>query len=203
MIAIDCEMTGLDPELCSILSIGAVDILDPSRTFYGECRVFEGARIDEAGLRVCGFTEEDCYDQSKPTPEELIAKLHEFVMASESHILVGQNVYLDREFMNNTFERAGIDFRFHHRMLELHSIAYAEYIKKGKRDADILHVGGVKHSTLNLDRILEMVGLPEEPRPHNALTGAKVSAEVFARMCMNTKLLPDFSAYEIQSLCIK
>lgn len=203
MIAIDCEMTGLDPELCSILSIGAVDILNPSRTFYGECRVFDGARIDEEGIRVCGFTEADCYDESKPTPEELIAKLYNFVEESESHILVGQNVYLDREFMNNTFKRADIAFRFHHRVLELHSIAYAEFVRQGKKDADVLHIAGVKHSTLNLDRILDMVGLPEEPRPHNALTGAKVSAEVFARLCMNTMLLPEFSSFPLKSISTK
>jgi hypothetical protein len=53
------------------------------------------------------------------------------------------------------------------------------------------------HSTLNLDAILNYCGIPEEPKPHNALTGAKSHAEVIARLLYGKKLLPEFEKFEI------
>jgi hypothetical protein len=55
----------------------------------------------------------------------------------------------------------------------------------------------MKHSALNLDAILNYCGIPEEPDPHNALTGAKSHAEVAARLLWDKKLLPDFAQYPI------
>lgn len=197
MLSIDCEMTGLDSERCSILSIGVVDMTHTERRFYGECRVFEGALIQEEALRVNGFTQEDCIDTEKQTVDQLMASLYEFIEASPSHLLLGQNVYLDREFLNNAFKRAGIAFAFNHRIIELHSVAYAELVRRGEDTDERVRVGGVKHSTLNLDRILQYVGMPQEPRPHNALTGALVSAEAYHRIVYREKLLPEFLQFEI------
>ena len=54
-----------------------------------------------------------------------------------------------------------------------------------------------KHSSLNLDAILLYCGIPEEPTPHNALTGAKSHAEVISRLLYDKKLLPEFERYAI------
>ena len=55
-----------------------------------------------------------------------------------------------------------------------------------------------KHrSDLSLDAILRYVGIPEEPRPHNALTGARCHAEVASRLLYSKPLLPDFEMYPI------
>jgi hypothetical protein len=53
------------------------------------------------------------------------------------------------------------------------------------------------HSALNLDAALIYCGIPQEPKPHNALTGALCHAEVFARIAYTKKLLPEFILYEI------
>jgi hypothetical protein len=53
------------------------------------------------------------------------------------------------------------------------------------------------HSAINLDFALRYCGMPEEPKPHNALTGAFSHAEVISRLAYNKKLLPDFDAYDI------
>ena len=37
----------------------------------------------------------------------------------------------------------------------------------------------------------------EEPKPHNALTGAKSHAEVISRLLYDKKLLPEFEQFEI------
>ena len=52
-------------------------------------------------------------------------------------------------------------------------------------------------SKLNLDAILTYCGIPEEPKPHNALTGAMCHAEVASRLLFGKKLLPEFEQYEI------
>jgi hypothetical protein len=44
---------------------------------------------------------------------------------------------------------------------------------------------------------MEYCGLPGEPKPHNALTGALCHAEAFSRIAYNKKLLPDFSSFDI------
>ena len=54
-----------------------------------------------------------------------------------------------------------------------------------------------KHSALDLDATLNYVGVPAEPMPHNALTGALSHAEVVSRLLYGRKLLPEFIEFEI------
>ena len=54
-----------------------------------------------------------------------------------------------------------------------------------------------KHSTLNLDGVLNYCGIPNEPDPHNALTGALCHAEVASRLLNDVQLLPEFKQYPI------
>jgi DNA polymerase-3 subunit epsilon len=195
MLSIDCEMTGLDPKKHGIISIGAIDMSQPDRQFYGECRIWEKAEIDPAALAVNGFTEKDCLDSQKKTEEQLMRELHDWIQLADEHTLLGQNVYTDKEFLNEAFSRNGIKFKFNHRIIDTHSVAYAEHLRTGKI---IPHkYEDQTQSALNLDKILQSVGIPEEPRPHNALTGAKVSAEAFYRLVYNKKLLPEFEEYSI------
>jgi hypothetical protein len=144
---------------------------------------------------VNGFTEKDCLDSQKKTEEQLMRELHDWIQLADEHTLLGQNVYTDKEFLNEAFSRNGIKFKFNHRIIDTHSVAYAEHLRTGKI---IPHkYEDQTQSALNLDKILQSVGIPEEPRPHNALTGAKVSAEAFYRLVYNKKLLPEFEEYSI------
>ena len=195
MLSIDCEMTGLDPKKNAIISIGGVDMSDPDRTFYGECCVWPEAELDPSGLAVNGFTEPECRDATKQSEKELMSALHAWILESDEHTLLGQNVYTDREFLNESFIRSGIDFKFNHRIIDTHSVAYAEHLRAGKVVPHKYEAH--TESALNLDKILQSVGIPEEPRPHNALTGAKVSAEAFHRMVYKEKFLSDFDIYDI------
>ncbi len=195
MLSIDCEMTGLDPKLHAIISIGGINLNNPENYFYGECQVFDGALFDPAALGVNGFSQAECLDQSKDSESALMQKLFIWIQAADNYTLVGQNVALDKEFLNAAFARSGIDFRFNHRVVDTHSVAYARFIAEGR---EIPTKGPEsKVSALNLDQILNYVGMPEEPRPHNALTGAKVSAEAFSRMTLKKQLLSDFKNFPL------
>jgi hypothetical protein len=54
-----------------------------------------------------------------------------------------------------------------------------------------------KHSALDLDAALVYCGIPSEPTPHNAMTGALSHAEVISRVLYGRKLLPEFMQFEI------
>ena len=192
MVIIDCEMTGLDPKKNSIVSIGAVDIENPERRLYIECQAWEGAECDPEALGVCGFTVEQCFDKNKKTLQEAMREVFAWIQPIEDKTLAGQNVFNDMAFLNDSFARAGIDFKFKYRIFDIHTIAYLDHVY---RKIPVPQKDG--RAALSLDTILKHVGVPEEPRPHNALTGAMVSAEAISRIMYNKKLLKEFWQYPL------
>src|SRR5258708_7644084 len=107
MIAVDIEGSGTEPHVHSMLSVGAVDLTDPSRTFYGECRAFDGAKIEDEALAVNGFSREQATDQGKQSEAELIRAFIEWATQSADMTLAGQNVSYDRDMLRYAAQRAG------------------------------------------------------------------------------------------------
>lgn len=194
MIVVDIEATGLDPQKHSILSIGAVDFLHPERQFYGECRMWDGASIMSDAIAVNGFTKEECVDPKKHSLKELMENFLHWVEQCENKTLAGQNPSFDRDFINNSFARSGIGWHFAYRTLDLMSMAYMDMVKRGipiqqKND----------RADISSDLIFKYVGIPEEPKPHQGLNGAKYEAEAFSRLLHSKNLLPEFSQFPIIS----
>ncbi len=195
MIAVDVESSGTEAHKHSILSVGAVDLSNPSRQFYEECRAWDGAKIEDEALAVNGFTVEQATDQKKQSEADLVHKFIAWALQSDDHTFAGQNPSFDRDFLKYAAARAGhTDWPFAHRTIDSHSLAWMHMIKKGitpPLDPE------KKRSALDLDAILVYCGIPEEPTPHNALTGAKSHAEVISRLLYDKKILPDFEQFEI------
>jgi DNA polymerase III epsilon subunit-like protein len=193
MLVVDVESSGLEPHKHSILSVGALDLKNPTNRFYMECRVWDGAHIMDEALAVNGFTRGQATDASKPTEADLT---HEFLRWSDSleeRTLAGQNVSFDRDFLKYAAERAGhTEWPFAFRTIDTHTLAYAHMINHGLQPP-ITN----KRSALNLDAVLNYCGIPSEPAPHNALTGAMCHGEVISRLLYGRKLLPEFMQYEI------
>lgn len=193
MIVLDVEATGVEPHKHSIVSVGALDFSNPSNRFYMECRVWDGAHIMDEALAVNGFTKEQVTDPKKPSEADLT---HEFLRWSESveeRTFVGQNVSFDRDFLKEAAHRAGhTDWPFAHRTIDVHTLCYMHIIERGQQPP-VRH----RRSALNLDAVLNYCGIPEEPSPHNALTGALCHAEVASRLLYGRKMLPEFMQYEI------
>jgi DNA polymerase III epsilon subunit-like protein len=194
MIALDIEATGIDSRKSSILSIGAVDFDEPTNQFYDECRAWDGAHINDEALGVNGFSKEEATDPAKKSEAEIVKSFIAWAEDIRDWTIVGQNPSFDRDYIMAACERAGIEFPFAHRTLDTHTLAYMHMIEHGLTppfDAE-------KHRTaLNLDAALQYVGIPEEPKPHNALTGAMSHAEVASRLLYGRNLLPDFEVYPI------
>jgi len=62
MIVLDVEATGTEPHKHSIVSVGALDIANPTNRFYMECRAWDGAHIMDEALAVNGFSREQVID---------------------------------------------------------------------------------------------------------------------------------------------
>lgn len=193
MIVLDVEASGLDPVKNSIVSVGALDLQHPDNRFYMECRVWDGAHIEDEALAVNGFTRDALVDQSKPSEAELTHAFKDWALTVEERTFAGQNVSFDRDFMLHGAMRAKhTDWPFAHRTIDTHTLCYMHMIQKG-----IQPPTKNNRSALNLDAVLNYCGIPEEPSPHNALTGALCHAEVIARLLYGRKLLPEFTQYDI------
>lgn len=192
MIVLDVETTGTNPEAHSILSIGALDLKNPTHQFYDECRAWEGAKIEDGALAVNGFTKEEALDPAKKTEAELVAAFFAWAATLEDHTLAAQNVSFDYAFLCAAAERAGTEFPLARRTIDVHTLVWLHMTAKGHTPPLERH-----HSALNSKRVLEYCGLPDEQKPHNALTGALWHAEVVSRIAYTKKLLPDFESFDI------
>lgn len=193
MIITDIEATGLDAEKCSILSIGAVNFDNPTEQFYEECRAFDGATFTEEGMFVNGFSMNQATDPKKQSEAELVARFAAWVARQNTiKIIAGQYIPADIAYLQAACARSGIEYFFPRHFIELHSISYAEHLKKGMP----IPMNNTKPS-LRLDETLKYLGLPEEPKPHIAINGARLEAEAFSRLIYGKQLLEEYKKYSI------
>jgi DNA polymerase III epsilon subunit-like protein len=194
MIVVDVETTGVDTERCSIVSIGAVDYLQPKRRFYRECRIFDGALVADEALAVNGFTREGISDPHKPTDAVIVEELEFWSQQSQARLWAGHNpMLMDVKMIRLAAERNSQPWPFNYRSLDLHSVCLTVMALTGI-DRPMTPDG---QSTLNLDGILSFVGLAPEPKPHNALRGAIHEAEAFSRLLTGKGMFDEFSSLPV------
>ncbi|MFA5652091.1 MAG: exonuclease domain-containing protein [Candidatus Paceibacterota bacterium] len=192
MIILDVEASGVDTNKDSLLSIGAFDIDNSENKFYGECKVWNGAHINDDALAVNGFTKEQATDESKQTDIELVEKFIEWAKTCGEHTFAGQNPSFDRDFIHSSALRGHLDWPFAYRTIDQHSLCFMHMTKRGVTPPVLNN-----RTDLNSDKIMKYVGIPVEPHPHNALNGAKVAGEAISRLLYDKKLLPEFGKYPI------
>ena len=193
MLVIDVEATGVEAHKHSIVSVGALDLMNPTNRFYEECRVWDGAHIMDDALKVNGFSREQVTDPKKQSEADLIHSFRRWSDSVDERTFAGQNVSFDRDFMRYAAERAGhTDWPFAHRTIDTHTLCYMHMIERG-----LVPPVNKNRSALNMEAVLRYCGIPDEPDPHNALTGALSHAEIIFRLLYGRKLLPEFIQYEI------
>lgn len=192
MIIVDVEASGVEYHKHSIVSIGALDFENPENRFYEECKVWDGAHIMDEALVVNGFTKEEILDKNKKTEGQITKEFLEWIEKTNEHTLVAQNVSFDRDFLRAAAEREHINWPLAYRTIDVHTLCYMHIIKR-----NLSIPTAKKRSALDLDAVLNYVGIPEEPTPHNALTGALSHAEVTSRLLFDKKLLKEFDKFNI------
>lgn len=195
MIVVDVEASGVDYHKNSIISVGALDLDNPTNQLYEECRIWDGAHISAEASAIHGLTDTQLTDPTKQSEADLVHKFIEWALTVPERTLAGQNVSFDRDFLRAAAGRAGhTNWPFAHRTIDTHTLCFMHMVKRGiTPPIDPEH----KRSALNLDAVLNYCGIPDEPEPHNALTGAMSHAEVISRLVYDKKLLPAFDQYPI------
>lgn len=195
MLVVDVESSGVDYEKNSIISVGAIDLSNPTNQLYEECRIWEGAHISEEATAIHGVSDAELTDPKRQSEADLVHKFITWAMQLPERTLAGQNVSFDRDFLRAAAHRAGhTGWPFAHRTIDTHTLCYMHMVKAGLTPpVDPEH----HRSALNLDAVLNYCGIPDEPKPHNALTGAMSHAEVISRLLYDKKLLPIFEQYDI------
>jgi DNA polymerase III epsilon subunit-like protein len=164
MIILDIETTGTDPKRHCMLSLGAVDY-ETGAEFYGECRVYKASLIDPIALGINGFTEQEAKNPAMQFAYELYEKFLKWSEQFPDKLLAGHNIgHFDVLFLEEYHRLVNPEqkFPFGYRTLDLHSVAFA---KLGR--------------SLSHESICEALGLPKEPKPHNALAGARSERDAF------------------------
>ena len=131
MLVLDIEASGTNASKHSIVSLGALDLNNPSDQLYLECRIWQGAHSDPEALAVNGFTEAEINDPNKMTEEELLRNFIGWAMTLSDQTLAGQNVSFDRDFIQAACLRNREPFPFAHRMLDTHTMAYTHMVERG------------------------------------------------------------------------
>jgi DNA polymerase III epsilon subunit-like protein len=194
MIIVDIEASGVSPIKDSLVSVGAVDFENPSRQFYEECRIWDGAHIEEEALKVNGFSREQITDPKKKTDREVAEDFLRWLNLSNERTLAGQNVSFDRDFLQYTAYRYHLDWPLAHRVIDLHSVCYLHMIERAiTPPIDPAH----RHSALNLDRVLEYVGVTSKRKAHNALEDAKLETECFSRLFSGKMMFDEYKKFPV------
>ncbi len=181
MIVVDVETGGLNPNLDCLLSIGAIDFNDQMNTFYGELAPSPSRSYHDSALKINGIDIEEW--KTKPNAMLTMTNFANWLEKIEDNtVLAGHNPTFDLSFVQMYGGLAGVDIPFRHRTVDLHSVAYAQFYEDYS----------IAERKFTSDRIYELLKMKTEPKPHNALNGAKWETEAFNRLILNDQ----FAGYD-------
>lgn len=181
---VDVETTALDAQKGALVSIGAVHPLTGDE-FYCQCWVCPGAYIDSQSMEInmADWIE----DRTLPSEAEAVGKFVRWMHRHGVRLIGGKNPSFDVRWLEAAWNRAKDEgypglyatpaqnargkFPLTHRTLDLHSLVLAWAMMH--RPEALLAEG------FKTDDLYPLLGLPREPKPHNALTGARMEAEAF------------------------
>jgi DNA polymerase III epsilon subunit-like protein len=192
MIVLDMEMTGVDEDKNSIVSIGAVDFHNTDIRFFEECQIWQGAHVEPEALAINGYTHEQITDASKKTEEQIVSEFFAWIMEREERTIAGQNPQFDTNFLRAAGLRYKLNYPLAHRTIDLHSVAYLHMMKHSLQPPVKNH-----HSGLDSDTIMKYVGIPAEPKPHIALNGAIWETEALYRLLYDRPYMAQFHPYTV------
>lgn len=206
MLVTDIETTGLDPVKAAILSIGAVNLLKPNSRFYTEIRVpthhnrglYVGpVEISDEALEINGENRDSIHSEQRVPLCDALTSFEAWAQDAENITLAGENVgSFDCVFLQCGYSRLDMRWPFGHRSIDMHTIAASILLSLNRHSLPLKD----RRSKLDSTAIFALVGLPEEPKPHNALKGAEWEAEAIYRLLYGTGLLPEFAHLPVRSL---
>lgn len=181
ILVVDLETTGTDARRNSIIQFGAVWLSGAEGEIELDCRVWEGAEIQPRALEVNGCSESRCLNPSLMTESEALVQFFQWISMQtgcldQPFMLAGLNPNFDRSFLMQAWVRAGRSiktFPIKHRTIDLHTLA----VCYGMATDSIIPSRG-----LYTDEIYAVLDMPPEPKPHTAITGARMEADALHKL---------------------
>ncbi len=199
MLIIDIETSGTDVRTHGLVSIGAIEFENPTNTFYGECYLPKNKKIDKEALPVIGFDESVLRDDTRQTPYVLLKSFIEWMSDIDDRTPAGLHVAaFDLLFLERLADEYDLNWPLGNRSVDLHSLMYAQLKKHDPKNYELQN----QRSKIYGAMIQKYCGLPEVPKPHNALTDAMWEAECFSRLLYGKNLLPEFANHPIPDTLI-
>lgn len=197
---LDFETTNLDGRTGAVLSAGMVAYKSGVRTFYHEYYPFDGADITQQALDVNGFDPDKIARIPENNPRNMPFDVIGFMRSNDCITVAGQNPCFDVSFLNAYSDRYSSGFGLHRGLLDLHSVCVSVMFSKGIALQRRAQRGD---SALTLDWILRFVGLGTEPKPHNALNGARYEFEAFCRLIYGKSVMQDLKKFAIPEILLQ
>jgi len=193
MIVVDVETTGLDCKKNSIIEIGALDLFNPENRFFIDCQAKPHSEISDFALKINGHTKEDIYSSSKPSQNKAILSFDNWLRNIPEITLIGENPKFDLDFIAQAYWESGMSSPLGYRTIDLHSITIAHLFQRRRVEVPVKD----KRLAVNSLFIMDYVGIPNEPNPHNGLNGAIYEAEAFSRLVFGANLLKEFESFPV------
>jgi DNA polymerase III, epsilon subunit and related 3''-5'' exonucleases len=172
-IAIDVETGGINPDTDALLSIGAY--CANGETFYAEIQPVPGLNIEESALKINGLNP-DSLKTTGAEEGEVIRQLLTFIKQNGDATILGENPTFDAGFIRAACRRHNINCPLGYRAIDLHSVAASILAAgAGYPIAPSHHDPEYWSTDLNLDAILEWLGIPKREGLHNALDDARLT----------------------------
>lgn len=198
MIVVDLEFSGLDFLKCGIWQIGAVEFENPENQFFEECRIDDEDLVEEDALKVVGKTEAGLRDKNKQSQKQLLEKFFEWCRKTKIKNFMCEGPQWDMGLLLVKANKHNLEFPFHHRAFDLHSIANLRYLQvKGKLLIEN------DHSGMGLTNILKFCGMRDERKEHNALEDAKLTAECLSRILNGKSIFKEYEKFKLPEYLIK
>jgi DNA polymerase III epsilon subunit-like protein len=190
-IVLDIETSGLDLLDSGIWQIGAID-LNTMDKFFEEARIDDEDKIQEKALNLINKTEKELRNKENQSQKELLKKFTKWVDKRKMKNFICQNPQFDISFLKIKIKKYGIDFQFHHRAFDTHSIAQTKF-----NDLNNNLLINENYSGMGLTNILNFCGIKDDRQMHNAFEDSKLTAECFNRLMFGKTLFPEFNEFEI------
>lgn len=161
----DVEMTGLDYRIHEIVEIGLIVAEQKTLKILDEWTVKVKPRhIKTAAaeaLKVCGYNKLDWVNAIG-----LKEAMEIYSKKTKNAIFVAQNSFFDWAFLSEAFKDTGVEDHTDYHRVDLFSIGWSR--KNELKDL----------KSFKLSEMCKYFDIPEEPRPHRAINGARKAYEV-------------------------
>lgn len=165
LVIFDLEASGQFPARHEILQIGAVRVSPDLKTVRAEFFTYTQPQhietADPVALQKIGYSPET-WKNAKPLDEALA----EFAAFIEGGLLAGYNVSFDWGFLKDVLQKSDANVHLDYHVFDIMSLVLADVLKSGKPQS------------VRLTHVLQRLGLPPQPEPHNALEDSRCALAV-------------------------